>query len=46
MRHANDKQCGIDEAGGISPENLAEIVKLLDAGTISGNISKKNSSRK
>jgi len=40
MRHANEKQCGIDEAG-ISPENLAEIVKLLDAGTISGNISKK-----
>ena len=40
MRHVNDKQCGIDEAG-ISAENLAEIVKLLDSGTISGNISKK-----
>jgi len=40
MRHANEKQCEIDKAG-MSPENLAEIVKLLDAGTISGNISKK-----
>jgi len=40
MRVANEKQCGIDEVG-ISPENLAEIVKLLDGGTISGNISKK-----
>jgi len=40
MRHVNDKQCEIYEAG-ITPENLAEIVKLLDSGTISGNISKK-----
>lgn len=40
MRHVNEKQCGINEAG-ISPEYLAEIVKLLDDGKISGNISKK-----
>lgn len=40
MRQVNDKQCEINDAG-CSPENLAEIVKLLDAGTISGNISKK-----
>lgn len=40
MRHVNEKQCEIQDAG-ISPEDLAEIVKLLDGGTISGNISKK-----
>ena len=40
MRHINEKQCEINEAG-ISPESLAEIVALLDKGTISGNISKK-----
>lgn len=40
MRHVNEKQCVINEAG-ISPEYLAEIVKLLDDGKISGNISKK-----
>lgn len=40
MRHVNDKQCEIGDAG-CSAENLAEIVKLLDGGTISGNISKK-----
>jgi aspartyl-tRNA(Asn)/glutamyl-tRNA(Gln) amidotransferase subunit B len=40
MRAANEKQCELDQAG-VTPENLAEIVKLLDAGTISGNISKK-----
>lgn len=40
MRLVNEKQCEITEAG-ITPENLAEIVKLLDEGKISGNISKK-----
>jgi len=40
MRQVNDKQCEINDAG-CSAENLAEIVKLLDKGTISGNISKK-----
>ncbi|MGE4267772.1 MAG: Asp-tRNA(Asn)/Glu-tRNA(Gln) amidotransferase subunit GatB [Deferribacterales bacterium] len=39
MRRLNDKQCTIFEAG-ISPENLAEIVKLIDEGKISGNIAK------
>jgi aspartyl-tRNA(Asn)/glutamyl-tRNA(Gln) amidotransferase subunit B len=40
MRHVNEKQCTISEAG-ISAEHIAEIVKLLDSGKISGNISKK-----
>lgn len=39
MRRLNDKQCGINDAG-VTPENLAEIVKLVDDGKISGNIAK------
>ncbi|MGE4319076.1 MAG: Asp-tRNA(Asn)/Glu-tRNA(Gln) amidotransferase subunit GatB [Deferribacterales bacterium] len=39
MRRLNDKQCAINEAG-VTPENLAEVVKLIDEGKISGNIAK------
>ncbi len=39
MRRLNEKQCAINEAG-IAPENLAEVVKLIDEGKISGNIAK------
>jgi len=40
MRYMNDKQCEIQDVP-LKPEYLAEIVMLLDNGTISGNISKK-----
>lgn len=39
MRRLNDKQCGLDECG-VTPENLAEVVKLIEDGKISGNIAK------
>lgn len=39
MRRMNEKQCAINEAG-VTPEQLAEVVKLVDDGKISGNIAK------
>jgi len=39
LRVVNDKGCDIFDAG-LSPENLAEIIKLIDDGKISGKIAK------
>lgn len=39
LRVVNDKGCDIFDAG-LSPENLAEIITLIDSGKISGKIAK------